>query len=183
MAVVLPLSLLLASCGQGGGTAHNAAHPIVVANLATPAPSPPQPPQSSCAPAPALVLAEDFADPRHVFAAETAAFRRLEANFAAAYRGACERGLLRGRALIVAGAERNRLRLKNAPDANIASIYLDGEEGAPPAARHTVLEFPFLTADGAAHTPSATELDEAIFCAVHGASPQEEEESGRCLPD
>jgi hypothetical protein len=46
-----------------------------------------------------------------------------------------------------------------------------------------VLEYPFLTADGVTHTPSAAELGEAIFCAVQGASQQEEEESGRCLPD
>ncbi len=46
-----------------------------------------------------------------------------------------------------------------------------------------VLEYPFLTADGATHVPSTSEFGEAIFCTVHGASQQEEEASGRCLPD
>jgi hypothetical protein len=33
------------------------------------------------------------------------------------------------------------------------------------------------------NVPSAAEIEEAIFCAVHGASEKEQEESGRCLPD
>jgi len=139
---------------------------------------------SVCAPAPTLALSEDFADPRRAFALRTDAFRRTGVNFAAAYRRACAQGLLRGRTLIDAGAgQRDRLFLRNAPDANIASIYLDGEEGAPAAARRMVLEYPFLTADGAAHVPGREELAEAIFCHVQGASAEETEESGRCLPD
>jgi hypothetical protein len=139
---------------------------------------------SVCAPAPTLALSEDFTDPRRAFALRTDAFRRTAVNFAAAYRRACARGLLRGRTLIDAGAgQQRRLFLKNAPDANIASIYLDGEEGAPAAARRMVLEYPFLTADGAAHVPGTAELAEAIFCHVQGASAAESEESGRCLPD
>jgi hypothetical protein len=141
-------------------------------------------PVTRCAPAPSLVLAAGFGDRRGMFAPGTAAFRRTQANFAAAYQRACARGLLRRRPLIDRGAgQGSMLRLKNAPDANIASIYLDGEEGAPRAARHMVLEYPFLTADGATHVPSASELNEAIFCTVHGASQQDEEASGRCLPD
>jgi hypothetical protein len=179
-------ALTLAACGQSGEAVVNASAPAPVANTAAPAPAPA--PQAAatlaCAPAPMLVLSQDFADPHHAFAPGTAAFRRFETGFAAAYRGACERGALRRHPLIAAGAaERDRLRLKNAPEANIASIYLDGEEGAPAAQRHMVLEYPFLTADGATHTPSAVELGEAIFCAVQGASQQEEEDSGRCLPD
>jgi hypothetical protein len=183
-AMVTLLSLSLGGCGRSGEAQGNAAPSAPVANTAPPARPAPAPPQASCAPAPSLALAGDFADPHHLFAPGTAAFRGMEANFATAYRGACERGLLRGRALIAAGAaERDRLQLKNAPDANIASIYLDGEEGAPPAARHMVLEYPFVTADGTAHIPSAPDLGEAIFCAVQGATQREEEESGRCLPD
>ena len=179
-------AMALAGCGQSGGAAGNASPSAPVANGAAPMPAPtPQPTAPpACAPAPTLALSDDFADPRHAFAPGTAAFRQLEADFAAAYRNACEGGVLRGHPLIAAGAaERGRLRLKNAPDANIASIYLDGEEGAPAAQRHMVLEYPFLTADGATRTPSAAELGEAIFCAVQGASQHEEEESGRCLPD
>jgi hypothetical protein len=179
-------ALSLAGCGQSGGAVGNATPSVPVANAAAPVPVPtPQPTATSaCARAPALALSEDFADPRHAFAPTTVAFRRLETDFAAAYRSACERGVLRGHPLIAAGAaERDGLRLRNAPEANIASIYLDGEEGAPAAQRHVVLEYPFLTGDGATHTPSAAELGEAIFCSVQGASEQEEEASGRCLPD
>ena len=137
-----------------------------------------------CAPAPSLVLTPGFGDRHGAFAPGAPAFRRTQANFADAYLRACARGLLRRRPLIDRGAgQGNMLRLKNAPDANIASIYLDGEEGARPSARHMVLEYPFLTADGATHVPSTSELGEAIFCTVHGASQQEEEASGRCLPD
>jgi hypothetical protein len=178
-------ALALAACGDGGGAARNASPTAPVANAATaPAPTPKAAAPSSCAPAPTLALSEDIADPRHAFAPGSPAFRRLEANFTAAYHGACEQGVLRGHPLIAAGAaERDRLRLKNAPDANVASIYLDGEEGAPATQRHMVLEFPFLSADGVTHVPTTSELGEAIFCAVQGASQQEEEDSGRCLPD
>jgi hypothetical protein len=139
---------------------------------------------AACAPAPVLALSEDFADPRRAFALRTDAFRRTGVNFAAAYRAACAQGLLRGRALADASAgRRDRLFLRNAPDANIASIYRDGEEGASAPARRMVLEYPFLTADGRAHVPGTEELAEAIFCHVQGASAREAEESGRCLPD
>ena len=181
---MLLLSLALTACGRSGEPVPNAAAPATAANVATAAPRPPVTPQATCAPAPTLVLSEDFADPHHAFAPDSAAFQRLQVDFASAYRGACEGGMLRGRALIAAGAaDRDRLRLKNAPDANIASIYLDGEDDAPAARRHMVIEYPFLTGDGATHTPSPTDLREAIFCAVQGASQGEEEESGRCLPD
>ena len=178
--------LALASCGRGGEVARNAAPSASVAKADSPTPptrpDPPAPP--SCAPPPTLALSEDFADPRHVFAPGGAAFRRLETNFAAAYRIACEHGVLRGRALIPPGAaEHDRLLLKNAPDTNVASVYLDGEEGTPASRRHMVLEYPFLTADGATRAPSESDLGEAIFCAVQGASQQEAEASGRCLPD
>jgi hypothetical protein len=184
--VLVVAMLALASCGPGGEVARNAAPPAAVAKAEMPAPptrpDPPAPP--SCAPPPTLALSEDFADARHAFAPDTAAFRRLETNFAAAYRIACDHGVLRGRALIPPGAAgHDRLLLKNAPDANTASIYLDGEEGAPASQRHMVLEYPFLTADGATRAPSESDLGEAIFCAVQGASQQEEESSGRCLPD
>jgi len=137
----------------------------------------------ACAPAPPLVLSEDFADPRGAFAPEATALSRTNANFAAAYGRACAQGLLRGRSLIDAGAQPDRLFLRNAPDANVASIYLDGDEGAPAAARRMVLEYPFLTADGAVHVPGTEELGEAISCHVQGASAEESEETGRCLPD
>jgi hypothetical protein len=179
------LILALTGC-SGSQTAGNTGPAASAAKaLAAAAPAAPKAgPTAACAPAPQLVLAEDFADPRHAFASGSAPFRRLQANFAAAYLYACAHGVLRHAALIPQGAaDRGRVRVKNAPDANVASIYLDGEVGGPAAQRHMVLEFPFLTADGATHVPSESDLREAIFCEVQGASQQEEEASGRCLPD
>jgi hypothetical protein len=176
------VALALSACGQG----QQPAAPAAPAKAMAPAviERPKADAASACAPAPQLILAEDFADPHHIFAPGSAALRRLEANFAAAYRSACAHGVLRHAALIPAGAaERDRLRIKNAPDANVASIYLDGAEGTPASRRHMVLEYPFLAIDGTTHLPSESELAEAIFCEVQGASQREEEESGRCLPD
>jgi hypothetical protein len=138
----------------------------------------------ACAPAPAIVLLPDFADPDHVFAAGSAPFRATAANFAVAYARACRSGLLRGRRAIGAGAaDRSRLFLLNAPDANVASIYVRGADDRPPAARRPVLEYYFVTSDGSVHVPSVDDLHEAIYCHVRGATPREEEETGRCLPD
>jgi hypothetical protein len=46
-----------------------------------------------------------------------------------------------------------------------------------------VLEYPFLTTDGKTQVPTSNELEEAIYCAVVGATPEEQESSGRCLVD
>src|ERR1043166_8338563 len=117
------LAIMLAACGQQQQAAnHAAAAPPTKA--AAPATSPPPAKAktaSACAPAPQLVPGEGFSDARNAFAAGSAPFRRLEANFAAAYRASCTPALLQRHALIVAGAaERDRLRVKNAPDANVA---------------------------------------------------------------
>jgi hypothetical protein len=181
------VALAIAGCRARDEAARNTAPAAPTAQTATAAaPAVPKAaPSPACAPAPQLIPAQDFGDPRRAFAPGTAPFRRLEANFAMAYRTACDQGVLRSHSLVEPGtAERDRLRVKNAPDANVASIYLGGEEGAPRAQRHMLLEYPFLTADGATHVPTETELREAIFCAVRGATQQEEEEeSGRCLAD
>jgi hypothetical protein len=96
-------------------------------------------------------------------------FRETSARFAKAYAQACGQSLIKGRALP------RQLFLFNAPNANVASIYRTGKV--------TVLEYPFVSEDGKVHVPDAAELHEAIYCRVHGASPKEQEESGRCLPD
>ena len=180
------LAIMLAACGQQQQAANDAAA-APAAKAAVPAPAPPAAKAetaSACASTPQLVLGDGFSDARGAFAAGSAPFRRLEANFAAAYRASCTPALLQRHALVEAGAaEHDRLRVKNAPDANVAAFYLDGEEGAPASTRHMVLEYPFLTADGATHVPTESELREAIFCAVHGATQQEEDDSGRCLAD
>ena len=71
-----------------------------------------------------------------------------------------------------------KLFLINAPEANVASIYLSDVDGS-----RMVLEYPFLTTDGKSQVPTAGELEEAIYCAVRGATPEEQEASGRCLVD
>jgi hypothetical protein len=110
------------------------------------------------------------------YSAKSPAFTQTSANFAKAYAKACAAGLLKKKPLIEAKAkDRTHLILLNAPEANIPSIYL--HEG------RMLLEYPFVTDSGKANVPSADDLQEAIFCTVHGASAKEQEESGRCLPD
>ena len=103
------------------------------------------------------------------FAPKSNAFKSTSANFAKAYAKACADGLLKPRDIP------GRLVLHNAPEANVASIYVnDGR---------TVLEYHFITPDGRRHVPDVAELHEAIYCSFKGATAEEEEESGRCLPD
>jgi hypothetical protein len=110
------------------------------------------------------------------YSAKSPAFTQTSANFAKAYAKACAAGLLEKKPLVDTKAkDRIHLILLNAPEANIASIYL--HEG------RMLLEYPFVTDFGKANVPSADDLQEAIYCTVHGASAKEEEESGRCLPD
>ena len=102
-----------------------------------------------------------------------------KAHFADAYEIACAKGLLKDKPLIDAkAADQGKLFLINAPDANVASIYLSEVD-----ANKMLLEYPFLTTDGKTQVPSTEELEEAIYCAVHGASQQEQESSGRCMVD
>ena len=110
------------------------------------------------------------------YSAKSPAFLQTSANFAKAYAKACSAGLLKKEPLVDAKAkDKSHLILLNAPEANIASIYLNGGK--------MLLEYPFVTDFGKANVPSAADLHEAIYCAVKGATPKEEEESGRCLPD
>jgi hypothetical protein len=110
------------------------------------------------------------------YSAKSPAFTQTSANFAKAYAKACAEGLLKKKPLIDAKArDKTHLFLFNAPEANIGSIYLDHGRMR--------LEYPFVFDFGKANVPSADDLHEAIYCAVHGASEKEQEESGRCLPD
>ena len=142
-----------------------------IAQASSPAPTVPNP---ACMPPPAV---ETGPLDRHKQAAD-----QTLKNFDTAYRQACSKGVLRDRTLVKAGSvPGGRLFLKNAPDANVASIYNEGGEGERPG--RMVLEYPFVTDDGVVHIPTAWELEEAIFCSVHGATAVEQEEEGRCLPD
>ena len=106
------------------------------------------------------------------FANNSDGFRRTSANFAKAYAKACAEGLFKTKPLV--SVKDKRLYLSNAPNANVASIYA--------SKRRMLIEYPFI-AGGKTNVPTADELHEAIYCAVHGASAKEQEESGRCLPD
>ena len=142
---------------------------LAVAGQADAQPRPTSP--TTCAPPPALVLVPGFRDPRGRFRPGTPVFRATERTFGRAWQWSCASGVVRG-------VRWPRLYLRNAPDANVASIYRDRA-----ARSRLVLEFPFLTPDGSANAPGTEELAEAIYCHVRGATPQEQEASGRCLPD
>jgi hypothetical protein len=163
----LPLILCMAlvACRQEAPSEKNSAAITNVASVAQPA--------SQCAP-PALAIAEGDQS----FDDAPAVLRETQVNFSAAFASACAKGLLKEEALIdPEAADQGRLFLLNAPDANVASIYL------PEGTKRMVLEYPFLTGDGQTNVPSAVDLEESIYCSVHGATPEEEESSGRCLVD
>jgi len=103
------------------------------------------------------------------FSPKSTSFKSTSANFAKAYAKACASGLLKP------GDFPGRVVLHNAPEANVASIYINRGR--------TILEYHFIIPDGRRNVPDVAELHEAIYCTVKGATPQEEEESGRCLPD
>lgn len=105
--------------------------------------------------------------------------KEAQANFDAAYSMSCAKKLFGGKPLIDSKAsDQEKIFLINAPEANVASIYLSEVDGS-----QMVLEYPFLTTDGKSQVPTADELEEAIYCAVRGATPEEQEASGRCLVD
>lgn len=139
-----------------------------------------QPAATACAPMPLLALADRFEDPRRIFGPDSPGMRATRAEFETAYQRACREGLL-GRGTLMNGNPA-RLYLINSPNANVASIFpisVGGNRGL----NGTGLEYPFVTADGTLHVPNADELHEAIYCRVVGATPQEQEQEGRCLPD
>ena len=110
---------------------------------------------------------------------ESALMDETKANFSTAFISACDKGLLTEKPLIdPQAADQGKLFLINAPEANVASIYLSDVDGS-----RMVLEYPFLTTHGKSQVPTADELEEAIYCAVRGATPEEQEATGRCLVD
>ncbi len=156
------VGLALAGCGQGGPPEGNA---LSTANAVEPAPA------QKCV-QPALAMADNAQ-------LESALMDETKANFATAFKRACDKALMKDEPLIdPKAADQGKLFLINAPEANVASIYLSAVDGS-----RMVLEYPFLTTDGKSQVPSADELEEAIYCAVRGATPEEQEASGRCLVD
>ena len=144
---------------------------------AAPAPAAP-PPQSTpnipaCAPPPAVEAGRALGGRK-----DAADLVRI--NFSTAYLRSCFKGVLRKGPLVRPGSvPPGILFLKNAPEANTASIYQEEKKGRP---GRMVLEYPFFDR-GVFRPPSADELEEAIFCAIQGASEAEQEEEGRCLVD
>ncbi len=139
-----------------------------------------RPARPACAPMPTLVIGERFPDPRRVFGPDSPGMRATRAEFEIAYARACREGLLRRGRLL--NGSNNVLHLLNAPDANIASIYpisVGGYHGL----NRTGLEYAFVSHEGTLNVPNADELHEAIYCRIVGATPREQEEEGRCLPD
>jgi hypothetical protein len=153
---------MLAACGQGNEREGNSRATANDLELAV---------AEKCVP-PTLAMADNAK-------LESALMAETKANFAAAYKGTCDKELLTDEPLIDPKAtDQKHIFLVNAPEANVASIYLSNVDG-----RRMVLEYPFLTTDGKSQVPTADELEEAIYCAVRGATPEEQEASGRCLVD
>jgi hypothetical protein len=102
---------------------------------------------------------------------------RFTDNFRAAFDKACSEQLIGDGSLIDERShDRTVLHVVGANEANIASIYF-APSGAPPA---TMMEVPF---GDPPQIPSAEELHETIYCWKKGATEEEQETTGRCLPD
>ena len=128
-----------------------------------------------CSP-PTVMLAGNDKELTVRFWAGTPRRRSLEDNVRAAFKSACKHGLLKGPTIAkLNGVSSRRLYLSNAPNANVASIF--ASKG------RLFLEYPFVAADRSMNVPTAAEIQEAIYCAVRGATKQEQATSGRCLPD
>ena len=108
------------------------------------------------------------------FATGSSELANLEASVRAGFAQACGKGLLAKESKVTLGAA-GGLRLENAPEGNIAILSAEPQR--------LLLEYPFVSTEGAARIPTADEVEEAIYCAAVGATPKEQEESGRCLAD
>jgi hypothetical protein len=102
---------------------------------------------------------------------------RFTDNFRVALDKACSEGLLGGDPIVDERAYvRDTIFVLNAPEANVTSLYF-GPSAAPPA---MLLESPF---GDPPQVPSVEDLHEAIYCWTKGATEEEQDTTGRCLPD
>ena len=109
---------------------------------------------------------------------EDAEKAKLNDNIQRAFHQACGEKLFGGKPLVDPESDKtSRLVVFNAPEANVVSIYFSQQSHGA----WTILEAPFGSPPH--NIPSADDLHEAIYCTMKGATPQEGEESGRCLPD
>ena len=168
-------ALILTACDRAPPQQQPAAEPAAAntSNIIIAAPAP-----SACAQPPRLAASDATTS------LKSADLAKLQENFEKAYAESCKAGWLAKKPLIdPRAAHRDTLFVANAPEANIASIYFNASDDIPAAKRDMMLEGPFVDDAGAARVPSPDELREAIYCYAVGATPKEQEESGRCLPD
>lgn len=161
---ILPLALSLAACGNqpAGNTMTNA--PATAPTQAVPKTSP----QRCDMPKLDFRAADTLREKDRA---------RFTENFRIALDKACSEGLLEGDPLIDERAHvKDTIFVMNAPEANVTSLYF-GSSAAPPA---MLLESPF---GDPPQIPSVEDLHEAIYCWTKGATEEEQETSGRCLPD
>ena len=116
----------------------------------------------------------DFGDAARLDAKARA---RFTDNFRVAFDKACTEGLMGGDPVVDQDATvKDTIFVLDAPEANVTSLYF-----APPgSAPKMLLESPF---GDPPQVPSVEELHEAIYCWTKGATEEEQETSGRCLPD
>ncbi len=161
--LALIAGLALAACNQGAELESNSDSAAVAATTAT----------ATACKAPTLAMAGEDQS------LKSEQQKEAQANFDTAFEKSCAKKLLVDKSLIdPKAADQEHIFLVNAPEANVASIYLSEVDG-----RRMVLEYPYLTTDGKSQVPTADELEEAIYCAVRGATPEEQEATGRCLVD
>lgn len=132
-----------------------------------------------CSVPPRLARSAGFADPRGLFGPGSRALGTLERRFASAYRLVC-RSRTPGAPL-----PPGPLFLRNAPDANTASIYREGEEGVGTKPGPMVMEYPFIGHDRMVRIPSVEELRSAIMCSINNINPPSgaAEDAVECLVD
>lgn len=167
--LILPALLLVSACSQqdsAGDETAAAGEPTPIAS-ADPA---------ECAKVTLDIAPERFAEGRENFAVGTTARNRLDEAFTVALAQACAEGMLAKQPLVdPRSKEKRTLFIANAPQANVASIYFDN--GA------TWFEGPFFADGQHVQVPGVDAIKEAIYCHAVGATPDEQEQTGRCLPD
>ncbi|MDZ3831874.1 MAG: hypothetical protein U0S50_08665 [Sphingopyxis sp.] len=105
-------------------------------------------------------------------------FRKVVASFKQAYENACASGhFVSGNDL----ADAPSIILRNASDSNALGLYPAEFDDAPPQPL-IFLEYHYHR-NGAIHTPSDAEMEEAIYCYAVGATDDERASTGRCMPD
>jgi hypothetical protein len=114
------------------------------------------------------------------FGTTSTEFLGVQENVHEAFLRACRKGLLARESIFPLSVGGGQLHLRNAPDANVPIFNADNEPGR---GWQLYLEYPFVAGDGSIKVPTADQVEEAIYCAVIGVTVEEQEESGRCLPD